>query len=84
MLPKEFTKNSSGADIHISSDGKFLYASNRGHNSIVIFTINLNNGKLTPIDYVNTKGDGPRNLSLSPDEKIFAGCKSEYKQYYFI
>lgn len=68
-LPDNFTGVSYPADIHISSDGKFLYGSNRGHNSIVIFRA-LENGELKLIAHESTRGDHPRNFSLSPDEKF--------------
>ena len=56
------------SDIHISPDGKFLYASNRWHdeNTISIFSINLLNGELTLIDHQPTFGDHPRSFVLSP------------------
>lgn len=66
-LPKNYTAPNTSADIHISSDGKFLYTSNRGHNSIAIFKVNMKNGDLKLIGHASTKGDGPRNFSLSPD-----------------
>ncbi len=65
-LPEDFEGENTGADIHISSDGKFLYASNRGHNSIVIYKVN-EDGSLNTIGYESVRGDGPRNFSLSPD-----------------
>ncbi len=67
-LPDGYTEPNTCADIHISSDGKFLYASNRGHNSIAIFNVNSNTGALNPVGYESTRGDGPRNFSLSPNE----------------
>lgn len=67
-LPDNFSEPNTGADIHISSDGKFLYASNRGHNSIVIYQVNELDGSLTLVAHESTKGDAPRNFSLSPDE----------------
>ncbi|MEN8775804.1 MAG: lactonase family protein [Polaribacter sp.] len=56
------------ADIHISPDGKFLYASNRGpkEDTIVIFSIDKNNGKLTLVKHVNTGGEHPRNFGIDP------------------
>ena len=68
-LPDGFTEFSKGADIHISGDGKFLYASNRGHNSIAIFEINKTNGSLKMVDIESTKGSGPRNFQLALDDK---------------
>jgi 6-phosphogluconolactonase len=69
-LPTGFNKPNSCADIHISSDGKFVYASNRGHNSIAIFKVSSDDGALTLVAHEGTRGDGPRNFSLSPDEKF--------------
>lgn len=56
------------ADIHISPDGLFLYASNRwdNENTISIFSINNENGKLTLIGHQQTFGDHPRNFTLDP------------------
>ena len=50
-LPKTFTAYSKAADIHISKDDVFLYASNRGAASIAIFKIHPENGALTSIGY---------------------------------
>ena len=66
-LPGEYTDANTCADIRISSDGKFLYASNRGHNSIALFEVDSNNGKLQTIGHELTRGETPRNFSLSPD-----------------
>ncbi len=68
-LPVGFTEPSKSADIHISSEGKFVYASNRGHNSIAIYEVNAGNGSLNLIGHQPTEGEGPRNFALSPDEE---------------
>lgn len=67
-VPEGYTDSNKCADIHISKDGKFLYASNRGHDSIAIFGVNSENGSLTLLGYEATKGKNPRNFSLSPDD----------------
>lgn len=56
------------ADIHISADGKFLYASNRGpeEDTIVVFSIDKNTGKLSLVEHVNTGGENPRNFGIDP------------------
>jgi len=69
-LPADYKGSNFCADIHISSDGKFLYASNRGHNSIVIFEVNKADGTLKNIGYQTVRGEWPRNFSLSPDERF--------------
>ncbi len=67
-LPKGYDKPNTCADIHISKDGRFLYASNRGYNSVAIFSIDPKNGRIAQMAQESTRGDGPRNFTLSPDE----------------
>jgi 6-phosphogluconolactonase len=67
-LPPGFSPPNTAADLHISSDGKFLYASNRGHDSIAIFQIDPDTGRLTLLGHQLVHGSGPRSFSLSPDE----------------
>lgn len=70
ILAKDFKGNFTGADIHISPDGKFLYASNRGEaNTISIFKI-LNNGQLQTQSVVSSLGKGPRNFVIDPTGKF--------------
>jgi 6-phosphogluconolactonase len=69
-LPKAYTEANYPADIHISSDGKFLYASNRGHNSIVIYSVNQYDGAINLLAHESTHGKWPRNFSLSPNENF--------------
>ena len=57
------------ADIHLSSDGKFLYGSNRGENTIVIFSVDATSGKITLVGRESVRGDWPRNFVVSPNEK---------------
>lgn len=65
-LPKEHTDFNGGAAIRISADGKFLYASNRGHNSIVVYQIDAAKQTLTTIQHISTEGDFPRDFNLDP------------------
>ncbi len=67
-LPEDYNEPNSCADIHITSDGKFIYASNRGHNSIVIFEVNQLTGSLKLVGHESTHGNWPRNFSLSPND----------------
>lgn len=65
--PADFRGQPGSADIHISPDGKFLYASNRGEeNNIAIFAIDATNGKLTSIGYQPAGGIQPRNFVIDP------------------
>jgi 6-phosphogluconolactonase len=70
IIPEGYAEYTKGADIHISKDGQFLYASNRGHNSIVIFKVNAENGSLNLVGFEPVKGGNPRNFSLSSDNKF--------------
>jgi 6-phosphogluconolactonase len=69
-LKADFNAENYSADIHISSDGRFVYASNRGPNEIAIFKVDDKNGQLSLLSHVPTKGNWPRNFTLSPDEKF--------------
>ena len=66
-LPFDFKGTSYCADIHVSADGKFLYGSNRGHNSITVFEINNETKQLKSIGFVSVEGDWPRNFALTPN-----------------
>jgi 6-phosphogluconolactonase len=66
-LPEDFTDFSACADIHVSPDGRHLYASNRGHNSLAIYRIQTENGKLEPAGWAPTMGDFPRNFMITED-----------------
>ena len=65
-LPEDFEGESNCAAVHISSSGKYLYGSNRGHDSIAIFAIDENTGKLTCIGYEPTQGKYPRSFAIDP------------------
>ncbi len=67
-LPPGYIEPNTCADIHISSDGNFVYASNRGHNSIAVFKVDQEAGSLKLLGNKGCGGDGPRNFALSPDE----------------
>jgi 6-phosphogluconolactonase len=69
-LPQGFSGESYCADIHISPDGKFIYGSNRGHDSIVVFGYDQSSGKLTYVENVSTGGKWPRNFTLDPSGKL--------------
>jgi 6-phosphogluconolactonase len=64
-LPKGGRKESTAAALRISADGKFLYASNRGHDSIAVFKVSPL-GLLDPVDLVPSGGRHPRDFILAP------------------
>ncbi|MCY7352504.1 MAG: lactonase family protein [Cytophagaceae bacterium] len=65
-LPGDYKGGNSCADIHVSPDGKFLYGSNRGHDSIVIYAIDKKTGKLTLAGHQSVLGKTPRNFAIDP------------------
>ena len=66
-LPPDATgERFSTAEIRVHPSGKFLYGSNRGHNSIVVFEIDAETGKLTRIENESTRGQTPRNFFVDP------------------
>jgi 6-phosphogluconolactonase len=69
-LPNGFAGQDDAAEIEVHPSGKFLYASNRGHDSIAVFAIDQKQGTLTPIEYVPTKGASPRNFAIDPTGKL--------------
>jgi 6-phosphogluconolactonase len=56
----------STAEVQVHPSGKFLYGSNRGHNSIAIFSIDTSTGKLTAVGHEPTQGKTPRNFAIDP------------------
>lgn len=63
-LPGDTTVENYPADIHLHPNGDFLYGSNRGHDSIVVFAVGPDGRELTPVDHVETDGEWPRNFAL--------------------
>ncbi|GAC1591933.1 MAG: lactonase family protein [Ginsengibacter sp.] len=65
--PENYKEQPGSADIHISPDGKFLYASNRGNeNTMTIFAINKASGLLSLKSFIGTGGKTPRNFMITP------------------
>ncbi|MEF2965290.1 lactonase family protein [Paenibacillus sp. M1] len=64
-LPDDFTGENTTAEIAISADGRYLYGSNRGHDSIVQFRIQ-EDGELAYVEHVPTEGGHPRHFALTP------------------
>lgn len=69
-LAPYFKGKSYCADVHISDDGRFLYGSNRGENTIVIFAIDQETGLLSLVGRESVNGDWPRNFTLDPTGKF--------------
>ncbi|CCV12033.1 lactonase family protein [Mesorhizobium sp. STM 4661] len=65
-VPAEARDSNHCADIQIAPDGRFVYGSNRGHDSIVIMAVDQQTGALSLVDYTPCGGSTPRNLALTP------------------
>ncbi len=68
-LPSAYPLANTVADLHLSPDNKYLYCSNRGHDSIVTYAVNSETGMLTFVSYTPTLGQEPRNFALTDDGK---------------
>lgn len=66
-LPAGFSGESTTAEVRVHPNGRFVYGSNRGHDSITVFAFDAATGRLTLIEHVPTGGKNPRNFALSPD-----------------
>ena len=65
-LPDVFGGPSIAADIHVHPSGRLVYASNRGHDSLTVFAIDAETGRLTPRGHVPAGGQTPRNFAIDP------------------
>lgn len=65
-LPKDFSGENTTAEVRVEPKGKFLYGSNRGHDSIAVFAIDAAKGTLTPVERAPTQGKTPRNFGIDP------------------
>jgi 6-phosphogluconolactonase len=65
-LPENFAGSSTCAEVQVHPSGKFVYGSNRGHDSIAVFGFDAKSGKLTCLEYQSTQGKTPRHFALDP------------------
>lgn len=73
-LPDGFTGTNTTAEIAVHGSGRFLYGSNRGHDSITAFTIDQTSGMLTPLGWTPTGGERPRYFGLDPSGTFLYAC----------
>jgi 6-phosphogluconolactonase len=69
-LPADFKGDNTCADIHVHRSGKFVYGSNRGHDSIAVFSVDPKTGMLKLVDNTSTQGKVPRNFGIDPTGKF--------------
>lgn len=73
-IPPDHVGENTGAGISISLDGRFLYVSNRGHDSIAVFAVGVEDGLLTPLQWTPTTGRQPRFFVLDPSGLALHVC----------
>src|SRR5205814_4596510 len=61
-----YTGDNTAAEIAVAASGRFVYASNRGHNSVATFAVNASNGMLSPLAWESTQGATPRYFGVDP------------------
>ncbi|WP_426451055.1 lactonase family protein [Paenibacillus sp. S-38] len=69
-LPEGYSGESHVADIHIHPNGRYLYVSNRGHDSIAVFEIDQGTGALRAVQHQSTLGSFPRSFAVTPDGRF--------------
>jgi 6-phosphogluconolactonase len=69
LLPEGFTDPNKAADIHLTPNGEFLYATNRGHNSLAMFRVETS-GQLTALGHEPVRGQTPRNFAIDPTGNV--------------
>jgi 6-phosphogluconolactonase len=69
-LPAGFAGENSGAEIDVAPSGRFVYASNRGHDSIAVYSLNQATGELTLVGHQSTLGRGPRHFVSDPSGRF--------------
>ena len=65
-----FKGENTGAEIEVSPSGRFVYASNRGENDLVVYAVNRATGQLTEVQRESTEGNTPRQFAISPDGRF--------------
>lgn len=76
-LPKDFKGTSSTAEIAVHPNGRFLYGSNRGHDSIAVFAVDSSKGALTLVDHVPTQGKNPRSFAIDPSGRFLLAANQD-------
>ncbi|MFD1392266.1 lactonase family protein [Lacticaseibacillus jixianensis] len=67
-IPADWTKHNGAAAIRITADSRFIYATNRGYNSVVVYAISEDGLELTEVQQISTEGDFPRDANLDLTE----------------
>jgi 6-phosphogluconolactonase (cycloisomerase 2 family) len=69
-LPSDYTGENTSAEIAVSPDGRFVYCSNRGHDSVAVFSADPATGQLTSVEWVSSQGRTPRFIAFDPAHRF--------------
>jgi 6-phosphogluconolactonase (cycloisomerase 2 family) len=76
-LPADFTGESTGAEIAVGAGGRFVYCSNRGHDSIAVFSVDRTSGMLSPAGWVPSQGRTPRFIGFDPSQRLLCAANEQ-------
>jgi 6-phosphogluconolactonase len=76
-LPDDFAGRNSCADVHVTPSGRFVYGSNRGHDSLAIFAIDPGTGRLTRVGWESTQGQTPRGFGIDPTGTLLLAANQD-------
>jgi 6-phosphogluconolactonase len=76
-LPEGFGGENGCADVHVTPSGRFVYGSNRGHDSLAGFAIDQATGKLTRVGWTSTQGQTPRNFGIDPTGTLLLAANQD-------
>ncbi|TVY10535.1 lactonase family protein [Paenibacillus cremeus] len=76
-ISAEVREGNSCAEIQISPDGRFVYGSNRGHDSIAVYAVNEASGRLTLVEIAQSLGQRPRSFAISPDGRFLIAAHQD-------
>ncbi|RIW34226.1 lactonase family protein [Bacillus salacetis] len=76
-IPEGFAETNDGSAIHISSDGNYVYAGNRGHNSIAVYKVDQESGSLSFVEWTSTEGNWPRDFVMDPSGKFLVATNQK-------
>jgi 6-phosphogluconolactonase len=76
-LPPDFTGENDTAEVAVSADGRFVYGSNRGHDSIAVFGVDPTSLRITLVGHVPSGGKSPRHFALDPTGRFLLAANQD-------
>lgn len=76
-IPADWTEHNGAAAIRVSADGKFVYTTNRGHNSLAVFAVSENGAHVELIQTISTEGEFPRDFDFNSTEEFLVAANQD-------